>query len=154
MTRVPKERLQLDESWSVPKNSLVLILSHDLSLNTAAWAKARSRTVEKPLEVFWPDRYLMANALQRKHVAAPSFDMKGLEHLSINASNVSHPFLGYDFAKAMQASTLAVLMNEFEPQLCDPDLFDVVVPQARDVAFGTIKPLDKIAVRIRKRSGG
>jgi hypothetical protein len=151
-TRVPKERLQLDENWVVSKDIPVLILSHDLSLNTAAWTKARPRTIEKPLDEYWAERFLMANALQRKHVAAPSFSMNGLEQLNINASNVSHPFLGWEYAKAIHASTLAVLLNEFEPQLCDPDLFDAVVPPARDIAFGSLKPLDQVAIRIRKRS--
>lgn len=153
VTRVPKEHLQLDENWRVPKNTPILILSHDLSLNTTAWTKARPRTVKKPLTEYWAERFLMSNALQHKRTAAPSFSMNGLEHLNINAGNISHPFLGCDFAKAIQASTLAVLLNEFEPQLCDPDLFDAVVPPARDIAFGTTKPLEKIAIRIRKRSG-
>jgi hypothetical protein len=36
-------------------------------------------------------------------------------------------------------------------QLCDEDQLDAALPPVNELAFGTVKPLEKIAVRIRKR---
>lgn len=152
-SHVARECLQLDEAWIASKDTPILIFSRELSMNTAAWSKARPRAVEKPLDEYWPERFLVHNALQRKHVASQTFSMKGLEYLNLNASDVAHPFLGWEYAEAMCASSLAVLLTEFEPELCDADLFDAVTPPAVDVAFGLLKPGEKITMRIRKRSG-
>lgn len=160
VTHTTKERLQLDDFWVAPKDTRILIFPHHLSLSTAAWTRARSGSVEKPLDEYWPERFLVTNRtgsearqIQRKHAAAPSFSMNGLEILNINMGSNVHPFLGSQCSQAIHAATLAVLFSNFEPQLCDPRLFDEVVPLPRDIAFGMLKPLDKIALRIRKRSG-
>nr|GFD58091.1 hypothetical protein [Tanacetum cinerariifolium] len=60
-------------------------------------------------------------------------------------------FPGSRFISALQVATLAVLFAEFDIQLCDTDEVDAVLPAVGEFAFGTVKPLDKIAVRIRKR---
>jgi hypothetical protein len=62
------------------------------------------------------------------------------------------PLLGIDYFPATHAATMAIFLNEFEFQLCDPDLFDAVLPPAREIAFGILKPLDKVEFRIRKRT--
>jgi hypothetical protein len=131
-----------------------------MALNADAWAKARPRSVEKPLEQYWAERFLVPNRSgskanqrgQRNDVGAFSFSMEGLESLNINMNGSQNLLLGHDYVRTMHAATLAVLFGEFDLQLCDPDLFDEVVPPVREMAFGNLKPLEKVAVRIRKRS--
>ena len=62
--------------------------------------------------------------------------------------------LGREYADAIQAATLAVFLTEFELELSDPEVIDAAVPAAREVAYGQVKPLERIAVRIKKRRGG
>jgi hypothetical protein len=153
--------LEIDNDWTAPRNTRIMIFPHDLSLNTAAWAKARPRTIERPLEEYWAERFLVAEGSRskasqrglRNNSGALSFSIDGLESLNLNIAPSVTPFLGTDYAHSTQAMTLAVLLHKFELQLCDPDLFDAAVPPVRDMAFGTIRPLEKIALRIRKRSG-
>jgi len=49
---------------------------------------------------------------------------------------------------------LAVLLSEFEFELCDPDAADAAMPQLREVAFGIMQPQEILTVRIRKRKAG
>jgi hypothetical protein len=154
--QINRQSLVLDDHWVVPSDTSIIAFSHDLALNTEAWSKARPRTVETPLEEFWPERYLLhkrAGYRSASHSAQSgvSFSLDGLEPLNMGLGLGSQPILGSDHAKAIHATTLAVLLNEFEMQLCDAELFDAVLPPAREVAFGILKPLDKVAVRIKKR---
>jgi hypothetical protein len=48
----------LDKYWSLPKGATVAMFSYDISLNTDLWRKAHTRAVERPLEEFWPERFL------------------------------------------------------------------------------------------------
>jgi hypothetical protein len=146
----------LDDHWVIPRDTSIIALSHDLALSAEAWAKARSRTVERPLEEFWPERYLLHKRAGSKSVlhsaqSGVSFSLVGLEPLNMGLGFGGQPILGSEHARAIHAATLAVLLNEFEIQLCDAELFDAVLPPARELAFGMLKPLDKVDVRIKKR---
>jgi hypothetical protein len=131
---------ELDNEWIIPKGTPIVLLSNDVSMNSKAWGMVQPRTVQVPLEEFWTERFLLPNG---------SVDHKAL---SLLVGNDPHQTLGHEYAQAIQSATLAVLLNEFELQLCEPELFDTVVPPSREVAFGTLKPLERIGVRIRKRS--
>ncbi|KAH7386034.1 cytochrome P450 [Pyrenochaeta sp. MPI-SDFR-AT-0127] len=153
------DNFQLDEKWTLPKGVTVMLFSHDFSMNAELWAKARPRTVEKPLDVFWAERFLVPNRVtssakrenQRHKVDTGRFSLEGLEPLSIAFDNDP---LGSDYMKAIQAATLAVLLTRFELQLCDPEAADAAMPPVRESAYGIVKPLDNIPVRIRKRRIG
>jgi hypothetical protein len=161
MVHTNDKSLEIDNDWTAPSNTRILIFPHDLSLNTAAWATARPRTIEKPLEEYWAERFLVTDGSRskasqrglRNDSGALSFSMDGLESLNLNISRSVTPFLGHEYARSTRAMTLAVLLHKFELQLCDSDLFDAAVPPVRDMAFGTIRPLEKIALRLRKWSG-
>jgi hypothetical protein len=80
-------------------------------------------------------------------------DFKGsTESKDVEVNDACQRVLGPAYAKAIHAATLAVLLNDFEVQLCDTELFDQDLPPPRSVAFGVIKPMGEVAVRIRKRS--
>ncbi|KAI4704384.1 hypothetical protein J4E81_001450 [Alternaria sp. BMP 2799] len=146
--------------WTLPRNCTGISFSRDLALNTKVWAKARPRTVEKPLEEFWAERFLTpekdtskahGQRKSRSSMNEARFDTQDLELLvpAIGDEMAFDPASHY--FRAMQAATMAVLVNEFEIQLCDPDLIDAAMPELRESAFGLVQPKEKIAVRIRKR---
>jgi hypothetical protein len=150
----------LDERWALPKGCTAVSFSRDIAINTDAWATARPRTVERPLDTFWAERFLIPDkdALRtsgrrqsKESIGTGNFNNDGLESLVANFDKKPQPSLGSDFAKAMQAATLCVLLSLFEMQLCDPEATDAAITPVRKEAFGAVRPLDRIAVRIRKR---
>ncbi|KAF1945985.1 cytochrome P450 [Clathrospora elynae] len=152
--------IPLDEHWTLPKGTSAIAFSQDIATNTELWAKARPRTVERPLEEFWAERFLipdkqLSKPQREKHnnfkVEAGKFSIDGLEALDLAIGDQQYSGLGREYIKAIQASTLAVLLSEFELQLCDPEATDAAMPTLGETAFGTVRSLDKIAVRIRKR---
>ncbi|KAF2029216.1 putative cytochrome-like protein P450 [Setomelanomma holmii] len=157
VVRTMREDLELDGHWLAPTGIPAVLLSHDAASNTQAWAEARTRAVDRPLNEYWAERFLTPHRSttkanqrgQRNDLGAMSFSMEGLETLNIGYGQ--RRLLGLDYIRAMHAATLAVLFNEFELQLCDPELLDQVLPPLRDLAYGTLKPLEQIEVRIRKR---
>jgi hypothetical protein len=145
--------LRLSNEWAAPKDKPIVTLWHDVALNTKAWKGARSRTIEKPLEDFWPERFLLQSQKGSRSASSSSqsFSMDGLESLNISTSKDHQALLGKEYASMMHAATLAVLLNEFEIQLCEDEYFDAVLPPARELSFGMLKPLDKVALRIKKQ---
>ncbi|KAF2686921.1 cytochrome P450 [Lentithecium fluviatile CBS 122367] len=156
------DSLELDDSWAIPKGTSVIMFSHDLGLNTEQWAKARPQTVARPLEEFWAERFLVSDKTSstrqsKRHrdcISTGTFSLEGLASLNIPFGGGPSSLPTRSLAKAVEAATLAVLLTEFEVQLCEPDYVDHIVPCIREVAYGTVKPLDKIAIRLRKRRPG
>jgi hypothetical protein len=153
--------IALDDRWTLPQGHTAISFSRDIALNDDAWATARPRTVERPLGEFWAQRFLIpdkqASKVRSRHQSkeskeSGSFNIEGLEPLVTNFGHEQQLALGSDYAKAMQAATLCVLLSEFELQLCDDSQeMDAVTTPVRKEAFGAVRPLDRIAVRIRKR---
>ncbi|KAF1927586.1 uncharacterized protein M421DRAFT_64809 [Didymella exigua CBS 183.55] len=144
----------LDKQWSLPKGATVAMFSHDIALNTDVWKKAQPRALERPLEEFWAERFTLPEQSRNKRPA-------GVEETNesdagefgdlIMTLTACDQFPGSRFISAMQTATLAVIFAEFEIQLSDAEEVDAVLPPLRAFAYGTVKPLDKIAVRVRKR---
>lgn len=148
----------LDDQWTIPAGTSVLAFSSDVAVNTESWAKARPESTTQPLEQFWAERFLISNRTAKKLQLSDQTPMSskmisstaGLEGLLMNDSEHPQRHLGVDFLNQTFAGTLAILFGEFELQLCDAEAFDAAAPLTGDVAYGTIKPLDAIAIRIRK----
>lgn len=77
--------------------------------------------------------------------------MEGLAPLDQMFYGNDDLYLGREYIKAVQAATLAVFLTEFEMQLCDPEALDATIPLVDESAYGAVEPLEKVAVRIRKR---
>jgi hypothetical protein len=149
--------LKLDNTWSIPDGISAITFSQDLGLNHAEWTKARPLTTARPLEQFWWERFLVPEHQPPRRGAKEKTSrcsLEGLESLltAFGIEPDSKPVRSW--AKTIQASTLAILMTEFEMQLCEPDYVEQVLPTVGEVAYGTVKPLDKIAIRIRRRRLG
>lgn len=144
----------LDKQWSLPKGAAVAMFSHDIALNTDTWKKNQPRALEKPLEEFWAERFTEPKQKNRAKTGVGAgtggSDAEDLGVL-IGQLTACDQFPGPRFISALQTATLAVLFAEFEIQLSDEDEVDAILPPARAFAFGTVKPLGKVAVRIRKR---
>jgi hypothetical protein len=144
----------LDKHWSLPKGATVAVFSHDVALNTDVWKRMQPRAVEKPLEEFWAERF---TAAESKSKSRKSADKKSEESNKgdlgdlIEKLTTCDQYPGSRFVSVLQTATLAVLTAEFEIQLCDLDYVDAVLPPNNELAYGTVRPLDKIPVRIRKR---
>jgi hypothetical protein len=150
------DNFKLDENWTVPKGTSVMIFSHDLGLNTELWANARPQTIDKPLDQFWPERFIIpdknTNTIPSKdEIRKGRFSMEGVGGLHVPFGGGQHLCPGRYFAKAVQAGTLAVLLNEYEIQLSDPEDAETTIPPVREAAYGTVRPLNKVRIRIRKR---
>lgn len=154
------KELVLDDHWTVPVDTRIVAFSHYIALDTGAWADARPQTVEKPLEEYWPERFLLQEKSafrsgskgQGKTLGATSFSMDSLGSLDFAVGGGKSPLLGSEYARGVHAATMAVLFSEFEMQLCDAESFDAAIPSGRETAFGMLRPVDQVATRIRKRS--
>lgn len=148
----------IDGQWTIPSGSSVLAFSSDVALNTECWSKARQETTIQPLEQFWAERFFISGKTAKKlqlNNQQPMLGEKisstaGLEGLLMIGSEHPQRHLGLEFLSQTFAATLAILFGEFELQLCDPEAFDAATPPTGDVAYGTSRPLDAVAIRIRK----
>jgi hypothetical protein len=141
------ENFALDKDWTVSKGIPMVLFSRDIAMNTKVWLSTQPRNVQRPLEEFWAERFLQPNKSERK----PGKRDGIYEPPVLLLENGSHPSLGKDYMDAIQTATLAVLLTEFEIQPCEPERFDAVIPPLHEIAFGMLKPLENVAVRIRKR---
>lgn len=142
----------LDREYVLPKGSAPIAFSHDVALDGESWAKARPRTVEIPLHEFWAGRFLIPEKPKKRGgIESGEFSLEGLELLAPAFGGHQNLGLGGEFVEVIQSATFAVLLNEWEIQLCDPEETDAAMPPMREKAFGAVRPLDRIAVRIRKR---
>jgi cytochrome P450 len=146
---------KLDNEWLVPKGTSVIIFSHDLALNKGTWSR-RWPQMEEPLDCFAPGRFLAAGRPQKERrkggqTHTGQFNTEGIDDLLVAFGAGSHVCPGRQFARAVQAATLAVLLGEYEIQFSDPDSAEQLMPPAGGVAYGTIKPSGQIRMRLRKR---
>ncbi|KAJ4993177.1 hypothetical protein SVAN01_01152 [Stagonosporopsis vannaccii] len=143
----------LDKHWSLRKGARVAMFSHDIALNTNVWKTFQPKAVHRPLEEFWAERFLVPEGTKKSaksEATADNPDTEDLESL-ITKLTSTNMYPGSHFVSTLQMATIAVLFAEFDIQLCDTDFVDAVLPLAGEFAYGTVKPLEKIAVRLRKR---
>lgn len=148
------EGFPLDKQWSLAKDTTVLMFSYDISLNADLWKKMQPRALEKPLEEFWAERFMLPaqkSRLRSSTSIGSSNAVLGDVGDLVEKLATSDQYPGFRLVSTLQLATLAVLFTEFEIQLCDTDEVDAALPPLREFAFGTVKPIEKVAVRIRKR---
>lgn len=124
------------------------MFSHDISLDTNAWETAQPQSLGKPLDEFWAERFLVPNRTKKSVDPREKFEpghMGTLIREMTTCDQVSR------FVTDFKLATVAIMLAEFEIQLCDPEQVDAAIPPVGLLAYGTVKPLEKLAVRIRKR---
>jgi cytochrome P450 len=155
--------VMLDDSWTVPKGQSITIFNHDISHNTEMWEKVRPRALAKPLHEFFAERFLIPNKStsvsesssgkipDRSDMWKGKYSTEGLSSLLLTFGGGQSLCPGRFFVKATQAGTLAVLLSEFEMEFSDSRTTERVLPLPMQVAYGPIKPLERISLRIRRR---
>jgi hypothetical protein len=150
------DSLRLDGNWIIPNGANVLIFSQDLALDAETWVKARPRSVAKPLEEFWAERFMTTSDFNSKKRGGNTLDKMpksdALSGLNIAFRTAEGRRPEEDLIRGVQAGTLSVLLTEYEMQLSDPESAERAIPPLREGAFGTVKPLGKIRMRLRKRT--
>ena len=153
----------LDDEWTISKGTSVIVLSQDIALDTKSWADARPDTVLQPLDAFWAQRFLIPektrySSSSSKEMRNPTvakggrFSMEHIEGLHLASGGGQPPGPEHGLSKVLQVATIALLLTEFDVELSDPEQADAVIPPLREAAFGTMMPLDRVRVRIRKRT--
>lgn len=149
------EDFALDGDWTIPKGTEIRILSQDLALDTSAWTNARPQTVERPLTEFWVDRFIVFSGHKTKKgkdaIRSGPFSIESVDKLLTAFGGGPHLCPGRFMAQVLQCGTLSVLLCEYEIQLSDAEEAEMAVPPVPGLAFGTVKPLGPIRMRIRKR---
>ncbi|KAH6625376.1 hypothetical protein C7974DRAFT_200478 [Boeremia exigua] len=143
----------LDKQWSLGKGATVVIFSHDIALNKDLWKKLQPQALERPLEEFWAERFMVPDRKSKSKkgvVTTGDVDADNLGDL-LTRLTVSNQYPGSRLVSSLRMATVALLFADFEIELCEPEYVDAILPLNGELAYGHVKPLDKIVVRIRKR---
>ncbi|KAH7380301.1 cytochrome P450 [Phaeosphaeria sp. MPI-PUGE-AT-0046c] len=154
---IETQDLVLDKTWTAPGGVPILAFTQSVALNTGTWREAQPHVLKRPLHEFWPERFLMRERVNVKSssgvvASEASSNVGSIEPMDIKLLDGCQRVLGKAYANAMYAATLAVLSNDFELQICDAELFEQSLPPPGTMAFGILKPLGEVALRIRKRN--
>ncbi|EUC41133.1 hypothetical protein COCMIDRAFT_106960 [Bipolaris oryzae ATCC 44560] len=138
----------LDDKYTVTKGTDIYI-SHKFNAQfSAAWAQARPNALERPLDVFWAERFLVDGKGGDKK---ETFSDAGLSGNWTSYGGGEHKCPGRHFARHIGLVTLAILMGEYEIEMVNREAASKAVPPIKKAAWGTMKPTGKVGVRIRKR---
>lgn len=146
--RVVVPTFALDEKYIVPKGTTIIMPSKYAGQYTSGWAAVRTSLVERPLDQFWPERFLV----NKKEEEKERFSDAGLIGNWTSFGGGAHHCPGRFWARNIGMVMLAVLVEEFEIQIEDAETASTFDPVWNESAFGTARPRGKIAARIRKRT--
>jgi hypothetical protein len=148
----------LDAKYSVPKGTQVFISHKYAGQFTQGWSSIRPQAVSKPLDTFWPERYLVSSNNNNNSNNASDRDGKrekfsdaGLSGSWTSFGGGEHKCPGRHFARNIGIVTLAVFMGVFEIEVSDLEGARALDPGNRQKAFGTMRPKERIGARIRRR---
>ncbi|KAI4639562.1 uncharacterized protein J4E78_010889 [Alternaria triticimaculans] len=161
---VTSETWKLDGKYTVPKGTQVFISHKFAGQFTKGWKSIRPQTVAKPLDTFWPERYLV-NTSTSPSTSTPTstptpsnktdnrskFSDAGLSGSWTSFGGGEHKCPGRHFARNIGIVTLAVLMGVFEIEVNDLEGARRLDPGNKRKAFGTMRPRERIAGRVRRR---
>ncbi|KAI4911326.1 hypothetical protein J4E85_011235 [Alternaria conjuncta] len=149
---------KLDGKYTVPKGTQVFISHKFAGQFTQGWRAIRPQTVDKPLDTFWPERYLVNTSTPTSTPTPPNnpdnrskFSDAGLSGSWTSFGGGEHKCPGRHFARNIGIVTLAVLMGVFEIEVSDLERARRLDPGNKRKAFGTMRPRDRIAGRVRRR---
>lgn len=139
----------LDEKWLIPPETSILAFSKDIKLDVETWTKAQPDIINRPLNEFYAERFITSRRTVKNTALTSTTD--DLNKIISVGGEHPHYHLGVQYTRDMFAATLAAVFGDFELELCDPEAFDAVIEPEEEGAYGTAKPFNQIAVRIRKR---
>ncbi|KAH7397302.1 cytochrome P450 [Pyrenochaeta sp. MPI-SDFR-AT-0127] len=139
-------KFALDAKYTIGKGTTVFIPNKFAGQFTPAWALARPKAVNRPLDEFWAERYIVKETGKRER-----FSDVGLGGNWTSFGGGEHKCPGRHFARNIAIVTLVVLMGEFECDIKDLEGAKKLDPPLKKFAFGTMRPKGKVAARIRRR---
>lgn len=134
----------LSDKYIIEKNTLLFIYNKFTGLFTPGWTDARPHAVSKPLDTFWPERFLVQGERERYSDAR-------LAGCWTSFGGGEHKCPGRHFARNIGIVTLAVMMGEFECEVLDPLRARGSVPDVSETAFGKMVPVRTVKARMRRR---
>lgn len=148
MTRTNENgNFDLGPDYTVRKNDTMTIFSSITARNSAAWHTARPEALARPLDEFWPERFLVRKG---KDSPQATFSMEGLAECWMPYGGGQRMCPGRHFAKLEIIGTLGVLLENFEMELMDEPEAAKVIPDKRWVPYGTLPPKGTVSVRLRR----
>jgi cytochrome P450 len=138
---------KLGPDYTIDKDMTMTIFSSVTAYNRQAWGAARPESIAKPLEEFWPERFL------RRNKKEANFSLEGLTECWMPYGGGQRMCPGRHFAKNVLIGTLGLLLRLFECELVDVQQAERVKPDTKWVPYGTLPPTKKVAVRLRRRAG-
>ncbi|OQE26989.1 hypothetical protein PENFLA_c006G09514 [Penicillium flavigenum] len=138
---------KLGPDYTIGKDMTMTIFSSVTAYNRQAWGAARPESIAKPLDEFWPERFL------RKNKTEANFSLEGLTECWMPYGGGQRMCPGRHFAKNVIIGTLGLLLELFECELVDVRQAKRVKPDTKWVPYGTLPPTNKVAMRLRKRAG-
>lgn len=151
--------------YVVPKQTPMAMFSRIAALNRDSWS-IRPRTLERPLEEFWPERFLVSpeevtsdskdypspqsESLEHTDVS-PQFSLEGLSGCWIPFGGGQRMCPGRHFAKHEIPGTFSVLFNKFDIEVVDMAEAKGLQPDLTWAPYGGLPPAGKLRVRMRRR---
>lgn len=136
-----------DSDYTVPRNTTMSTFSSITARNQPTWASVRPQTVSRPLDEFWPERFLVRGREDSKF----KFSVEGLAECWMPYGGGQRMCPGRHFAKNGIIGTLGVLLDLFDCELVDRRAADGVQSDQRWVPYGTLPPTRRVVVRLTRR---
>jgi cytochrome P450 len=151
--------------YTVPKQTPMAMFSRMAARNRDAWA-IRPRTLGRPLEDFWSERFLVypgdTESAFNAHIPdlpvplhsadeTPKFSLDGLAGCWIPFGGGQRMCPGRHFAKHEILGTFSVLFNKFDIDVVSMTEARNLRPDLNWVPYGGLPPGGKLRVRMRKR---
>lgn len=144
--RVVVPHFALDDKYVVTQGTTIIMPSKYAGQYTAGWSQTRPSLVDKPLEHFWPERFLTNKPDEKER-----FSDAGLMANWTSFGGGAHHCPGRFWARDIGMVMLAGFVGEFEVEVLDERGARRFDPVWHDSAFGTARPRGRIGARIRRR---
>lgn len=171
MTRCPERQNLEINGWKFPKDKVVLVSSHPAHLDENAWNFGPNNS--QPLNKFWAERFLIypndpSSGPQKKKTqqyknnsspvqhtpeleaqAEPEFSTTGMQGSWIPYGGGPRACPGRHFAKREIMTICALMASMFDIEIqADEQALEM---NPADYGLGTLRPVDKVPFRIRRR---
>ncbi|KUJ24523.1 cytochrome P450 [Mollisia scopiformis] len=138
------DRTDLDiNGWKIPKNRLCVTSSTPGHMDPNIWCTGTN--MHHPTNEFWAGRFLKEN----RSTGEVEFSFKGTEGSWVPFGTGSHSCPGRNFAKVVALFVVAQMVSRYDCEVLADNAS--MKMGSKSVGFGTLRPVGKIPVRIRRR---
>ena len=131
--------------WRVPRGAPILVSAYDAQMAPEDWTPSDDPHV-KPVTDFWAERFLQNSGLE----GDAAFGLKDRAGNWLPYGGGTRTCPGRHFAKLEIISSLAIMLTLFDIEILDKAC-RIPVNDMVGFGFGTLWPMDKMPIRIRRR---